>query len=57
VNFEITIDATSSVTGNTPDDVTLLIPHQANARIMAAVAARMSDAQMKALADYTAGLR
>jgi cytochrome c553 len=28
-----------------------------NGRIMAAVATRMSDAQMKALADYTAGLR
>ena len=28
-----------------------------NGRIMAAVAARMTDAQMKALADYTAGLR
>lgn len=29
----------------------------ANGRIMAAVAAKLTDAQMKALADYTAGLR
>ena len=28
-----------------------------NGRIMAAIAAKMTDAQMKALADYTAGLR
>jgi cytochrome c553 len=28
-----------------------------NGRVMAAVASRMTDAQMKALADYTAGLR
>jgi cytochrome c553 len=28
-----------------------------NGRVMAAVAAKMTDAQMKALADYTAGLR
>ena len=31
--------------------------HDVQGRVMAAVAQRMTDAQMKALADYAAGLR
>lgn len=38
-------------TGSTPDDVTLLIPHQANARIMAAVAERLGIGEDRAVID------
>ena len=37
--------------GHTPDDVTLLIPHQANARIMIAVAERLGITGDRAVVD------